>query len=295
MNINEFNSYQIAQLDYWKEISTPYSIDTLKRVYPYHKFLDLDVKDCNIVAFLSHDIDFSPERHLFVKADFTDRAKEHIGIYSLDDIQKIIDLEKEYGLKSTIFSPVFNSKFTRFTSNLSKILDSRFELGLHASPRCSSDAERLIYEKKLIEKNTGRDVDSCRIHRLEYHYQKTIDSLKKAGFLYDSTFGYNNTIGFRGGISHIFMPYKKNVIEIPLTIMDMTLWKYLRLSPTNSLKLIQELINRATQNGGIITLNWHSDYASYDEFFTVFRKTIEFLIRKDARFITINQIKEFLG
>ena len=91
------------------------------------------------------------------------------------------------------------------------------------------------------------------------------------------------------------MPYEKNVIEIPLMIMDMTLWKYLRLSPANSLKLIQELINKATQNGGIITLNWHSDYASYDEFFTVFRKTIEFLIRKDAKFITINQIKEFLG
>jgi hypothetical protein len=174
-------------------------------------------------------------------------------------------------------------------------LDSGYELGLHASPACSSDAERLVYEKNLIEKNTGRNIDSCRIHRLEYHYKRTIDSLEQAGFLYDSTFGFNNAIGFRGGISHIFMPYKKNVIEIPLMIMDMTLWKYLRLSPTNSLKLIQELINRATQNGGIITLNWHSDYASYDEFFTVFRKTIEFLIRKDARFITINQINEFLG
>jgi hypothetical protein len=52
--------------------------------------------------------------------------------------------------------------------------------------------------------------------------------------MYDTTFGYNDLVGFRNGMCYPFRPYnlntasEVNILEIPLALMDGTLFDVIR-------------------------------------------------------------------
>jgi hypothetical protein len=85
-------------------------------------------------------------------------------------------------------------------------------------------------------------------------------ALEKAGFDYDSTVGYNETIGYRAGTSQVFKPLNtSHLLELPLHIMDTALFypSYLNLSDEQAGAAVHPLIENATKMGGVLTINWH--------------------------------------
>jgi hypothetical protein len=86
------------------------------------------------------------------------------------------------------------------------------------------------------------------------------ERLEAAGFDYDSTVGYNNTVGYRAGTGQVFKPLTaRNLLELPLHIMDTALFypSYLNLSPRQAEKVITPLLENARLYGGALTINWH--------------------------------------
>ena len=84
--------------------------------------------------------------------------------------------------------------------------------------------------------------------------------LEKAGFDYDSTIGYNETIGYRAGTSQVFKhPDVDHLLELPLHIMDTALFypSYMNLSDEQAGAAMLPLIENATRFGGVLTINWH--------------------------------------
>jgi hypothetical protein len=84
--------------------------------------------------------------------------------------------------------------------------------------------------------------------------------LEKAGADFDSTVGYNETVGFRAGTTQAFKPLEAIwLLELPLHVMDTALFfpGYLGLSPDAARDRVGGIIDHAARFGGSLTVNWH--------------------------------------
>ena len=84
--------------------------------------------------------------------------------------------------------------------------------------------------------------------------------LDEAGFFYDSTFGYNETVGYRAGSTQAFRPFgTKCLLELPLHIMDTALFypSHLHLSAEQAMIRVDAMVNDMRQFGGALMVNWH--------------------------------------
>src|SRR5439155_25937613 len=99
-----------------------------------------------------------------------------------------------------------------------------------------------------------------RMHWL-YFSEDSPRILEEAGFSYDSSFGYNNTVGFRAGTSQAFCPLTaQSLLELPLTIQDTAMFypAHLNLHEAEALDSCRRLIESASRFGGALTVNWHT-------------------------------------
>jgi len=107
--------------------------------------------------------------------------------------------------------------------------------------------------------NAVADACGVRMHWL-YFSDKTYETLERAGFDYDSTFGFNDAVGFRAGTGQVFRPLGANhLVEIPPTIQDTALFytRRMHLDEAQAFAVCEQVIAEACAFGGGITLLWH--------------------------------------
>ncbi len=86
-------------------------------------------------------------------------------------------------------------------------------------------------------------------------------ALEEAGFSYDSSFGYNNAVGFRGGTTQVFCPtFVGDLFELSLNIQDTAMFypSRMNLTETQALDMYKLLIESTATFGGVLTVNWHT-------------------------------------
>lgn len=133
-----------------------------------------------------------------------------------------------------------------------------FEVGLHGLDAWTS-AEQARTERLAIQEASGAGSSGVRMHWL-YFDASTYHALEDAGFDYDSTFGFNDAIGFRAGTGLPFRPLgTERLLELPLIIQDTALFyaRRMRLDEKQAWALCQEVIDEAQSFGGAVTLLWH--------------------------------------
>ncbi len=114
-------------------------------------------------------------------------------------------------------------------------------------------------ELEEIRRLTGVAEIGVRMHWL-YYDQQSPATLEKAGAAYDSTIGYNETVGYRAGTTQAYKPLEATrLLELPLHVMDTALFypAHLGLSPRQAKTLIGRMADNAVQFGGCLTINWH--------------------------------------
>lgn len=180
--------------------------------------------------------------------------KEHKATYFFIPYKKAGD--KALKRAARLRAPKYN------IYNLSKLLnyliDQGNEVGVHGIDAWHS-SDKGYLEQKRISEIIGKNHLGIRMHWLLY-CKETFRSLEDAGYYYDSTFGYNETIGYRGGTTQVFKPLGiRNLFELPLHIQDTALFysRRMDLSEKQALKLCKKLIDNASINGGVLTINWH--------------------------------------
>jgi len=133
-----------------------------------------------------------------------------------------------------------------------------FEIALHGIDAWGS-VEKGLQEMQRIVELTGRKEIGIRMHWLFYDHNSPA-TLEKAGFDYDATLGYNETIGFKNGTLQVFQPFgMAKLLEIPLNIQDTALFypRRLNLNRKDALCLCNQLVNFADRYGGVLTVSWH--------------------------------------
>lgn len=132
------------------------------------------------------------------------------------------------------------------------------EIGLHGIDAWI-DSSKGIEEIEHIRQITGVKAVGVRMHWLYQNEQSPV-KLEKAGADYDSTVGYNQTIGYRAGTTQSYKPLETtHLLELPLNIMDTALFfpTYLNLSPNEARKQVGSIVENAVRFGGSVTVNWH--------------------------------------
>ncbi len=94
-----------------------------------------------------------------------------------------------------------------------------------------------------------------------YFDQNSPKACEQAGFSYDSTYGYNDAVGFRAGTAQPFcMASATSLLELPLIVQDTALFYSgrMHLSEDRALDICRDVINTIAEVGGAITVNWHT-------------------------------------
>jgi len=147
---------------------------------------------------------------------------------------------------------------TDIAGHIRKLVSAGCEIGVHGIDAwldSSSGREEL----EQIRRITGIQQIGVRMHWL-YRDEQSPLTLERAGAEYDSTVGYNETVGYRAGTTQAYKPLEAaRLLELPLHIMDTALFfsSYLDLSAREARKRIDSIIDNAVQLGGTVTVNWH--------------------------------------
>ena len=210
------------------------------------------------------------------------------------DFNYHLELEKKYSFKSTYFflsggtrnqDALYSFSEARIV-NLFKILsDEDMEIGLHGSYNTPDNLDLFVKEKKYLEKYAGLKISGNRQHALRFFMDRTPQIYENAGIMFDSTLGFAEHEGFRNGYCHPFRLYDHEndrmieTIEIPLSVMDVTLFMYRKLSMADAMKEMDNLLEEIVKFGGVFSLLWHN--GNFDEIqFPGIRKFYEKLLGK---------------
>jgi hypothetical protein len=142
--------------------------------------------------------------------------------------------------------------------DLKKLLSANREIAVHGIDAWR-DSTSGRDECQEVQKITGTAETGVRMHWLYFDSQAPA-TLEKAGFSYDSTVGYNETIGYRAGTTQVFKHSGvDHLLELPLHIMDTALFypSYMNLTNDQAKAAMLSLIEDVTRFGGVLTINWH--------------------------------------
>lgn len=121
------------------------------------------------------------------------------------------------------------------------------------------DTDAALAERSAVASASSTVPAGVRMHWLYWNHESP-RRLEAAGFSFDSTCGFNETIGYRAGTSQVFRPFTANtLLELPLSIMDSSLLfpGRMNLPKSAALGLCRQVLSNARRFGGTVVINWH--------------------------------------
>jgi peptidoglycan/xylan/chitin deacetylase (PgdA/CDA1 family) len=211
-------------------------------------------------------------------------------------------LEGEYGAVSSFFflASDVNYAIADVENELGFILDHGCEVALHSAHHTPSDVDKIKGEKEKLERVIGREISGCRIHTLKFKVPETWEALSKAGFEYDTSLGYADCVGFRNGMCHPFKPFnlttreRIDIVEVPLNIMDSTLFDYMRLDLESAWKITKRLIDVVERHSGVLTILWHNTYL-VETYLKLYERILSYCRDKNAWMTSGAEIVSWAG
>jgi len=248
---------------------------------------------------LSHDVDrlnknhiwrtplyltqFSLKRNIFYTQRKVARMLANIRDGFADDFDlftEVIDFEQRYGVSSTfffaarnIFAPhgttidvFYDIEQPRIIELFGTIIEAGFEVGLHASYQAYTDKQHFVEEKSRLSQLAKTEVKGLRHHYWHMHPQvhPTLKLHAEAGFLYDTSIAFNNTLAFRRSVAVPYSPWDESeqkpmdILQLPVMCMDGNLF-YENNTKEQAVSDLREMTHQLKTVGGVGIIDWHSD------------------------------------
>ncbi len=180
---------------------------------------------------------------------------------------------------------------SHIAAKISRLKGAGCEIGLHGIDAWLESSKGRD-EARRISEISATTVMGVRMHWL-YSDLESPKVLEQAEFSYDSTVGYNDTVGYRAGTAQAFKPLRANrLLELPLLVMDTALFypDYLDLSEDQAWQWVAPLLDNATNHGGVVTINWHDRSIAPERLWGDFyERLLRELTCKGAQFSTAAQ------
>ena len=223
-----------------------------------------------LAVCLTHDVDniSRPKEHIlkvqdrFEEADLEKAKKGLISLY--DNVGLIAEREGESGFHSSFYYLSSNYPLGKVKATARKLQRKGWDVGLHGD---FGTHDSPIEMRKAVTRFTdgvGLKPRGLREHYLKFDFAKSWRVMEDAGFDYDSTVGNNDRLGFKLGLATPFHPPDEKwdpmrLLELPLSLMDTTLWGYLKKSEEEGLNDVIRFMDMVEGVEGLFTLLWHQE------------------------------------
>jgi hypothetical protein len=203
-----------------------------------------------------------PFVHLGLATDSWSEFDRYLGIESGHGSTFFVIPRKGYKGR-TVNGPAPAMRASRYDVDevlpqLRKIISTGREIGVHGLDAWLDGVEGRKELERVSEAILISEL-GVRMHWLFFNENSPVE-LDRAGFSYDTTVGYTETIGYRAGTTQVYRPPgATKLLELPLHVMDTALFypSYLNLSEEQAERLVLGLLNDAERIGGALTINWH--------------------------------------
>lgn len=168
------------------------------------------------------------------------------------------------GIKHSDASYSFHEK--RIKDLFKELTADSCEIGVHGRVRSIDNAANMKESRDKLREISRTTVEGIRQHRLLWKHPETALIQESVGFKYDTTLGFAAHEGFRNSYCYPFrlFDFEKNRMsalwELPLTVMDVTLFAYQNYTPEQALKACRKLLDEVSTFGGIFTILWHNSF-----------------------------------
>lgn len=183
-----------------------------------------------------------------------------------------------------------------------RILEAGGELGVHGGYYRFNNVALYRESMDAVERYFGVRPCGIRNHLLRFSEPETWQAQKAAGFAYDATWGKADHLGALGGHHFPFFPMVPtlseqchglnghlnsqlgqpssvlrpsssapqpstlDILELPITVMDATVFRYHRLAGKAALEAAWQAIQPTIKAGGLVSLLWHNNYFNEPEY-----------------------------
>lgn len=254
--------------------------------------LNLSAEKSGPIFFLTHDVDKITNREPVAMAGMSVRAAAaalrgdlktaKINAKALSDaargrntfwnFEEIMRLEADMGFRSSFYfllgrKGVKGSKYSldAVRDIIRELYSGGWEIGIHVNYYEYDQPERIAAQKKSIEDLIGDRIYGARVHWLRFDPKKTFSVLESSGFAYDCTLGSHDMCGYRTGTAYPYYPYNPELqgpmrlLEIPLLVMDVTLFEYMKLGAEEAWAAVKTLFEEWKDRKAVICVLWHTN------------------------------------
>ena len=203
-----------------------------------------------------------------VKQDSADNMKT---VIAEEDAQvwtypQLLDLYRRYNRRASFFFLTrmfegmhfrYNISSKKFRKLIDELQQDGHETGLHSSLKAFDKSGKYSEERLKLEEITGEAISGLRQHYLRAKFPRLWQKAANAGFMYDTSLGYNYQYGFRAGTCHPFRCYNfKTDKELPLWEFSLAFFENNlpgeTENPEELIAVVERIIGKAEQYEGMI-------------------------------------------
>ena len=204
----------------------------------------------------------------------TDMDEQDAQVWSFP---KLSALYQKYNIHATFFFLArmieginirYNIRSGKFKQLLSTLVKEGHEVGLHSSLNAFNRPSRYNQEKQKLTATVKQDVIGLRQHYLRGKFPRLWRIAAKAGFVYDSSLGYNYQAGYRAGTTHPFFAFDYDHDECyDLIEFSLVFFEHNLPAKSGQMEFISELMSQAGKYNGLFVALLHpSNYLSEPNF-----------------------------
>ncbi len=236
--------------------------------------MTFDIDQCWLAKHIPIKINIARFLKQAIKLDFSSiREHEAIRKEQLVDPFDIYNILNKYYIHKPLFFFLFAQRSTfdkghnpeniAFRKHI-ETLAEKYACGLHPSMESFMFPNLLKNELKTFTSIPHVKADMTRQHYLAFKLPSTFQKLVTHGILHEYSMGYADNIGYRAGTGRSFLWFdlsKNEPTELrihPFQIMDVSLKKYLKLSPENAILRVQALVEQSKKYKTPLRVLWHN-------------------------------------
>jgi hypothetical protein len=180
-------------------------------------------------------------------------------------------------------SCTFRGSRTTVADVIRTLAEEGFDVGLHGSYYSAVKDGLLIAERETLERAIGIAPTTTRQHFLHWQIALTPRLQEAAGFVADSTLGFNRMAGYRASTTLPFRPFdvtadrKVALLEVPLVVEDTAVLGPIAVrggeSPQDT---VRTFVDTAIEVGGAVTLLFHPDKLNLPEWFALYEWSLSY-------------------
>jgi hypothetical protein len=219
---------------------------------------------------LTHDVDNvrRPRGHIWrtrTRFSLPELVGGLLGVVSLyDNVELIASREGSREFHSSFYFLSSNYPLADVKAESGRARAAGCEVGLHGDFGTHDSQEGMDAAVERFSKAMGFRPTGLREHYLKFDFAKSWQIMERAGFEYDTSVGTNDRLGFKVGLASPFHPPDESwspmrILELPLVLMDTTLWGYLKRSEPEGFADAMRMLEAVEEVEGLFTLLWHQE------------------------------------